>query len=308
MSSSPTTTLEITEGFLHFPVPSLPDKPCQTYYKVIGTLTKDTTPLVALHGGPGVGHEYLLVLADLGVPLILYDQIGCGKSTHYPEKMGDTSFWTVQLFLDKLDAVLHHLGVQDNYNLAGHSWGGMLGASHVILQPKGLKRLVLMSAPADIKLWAEAQSKLRKLLPQEVQDVMEKHEKDGTTESEEYQKAMVAYYDRFMCTLKPWPEAVVHALAELEKDPTVYLTMNGPSEFYITGSLLNWSVAEDAHKINVPTLLTNGRFDEAQDEVIMPFFKEIARVKWIRFENSGHMPHLEERERYMKEVKAFLEY
>lgn len=219
------STVEITEGFIPFSVPSLPEKPCQTHYKVIGTLDKNTTPLVALHGGPGTGHEYLLILADLGVPLILYDQIGCGKSTHYPEKIGDASFWTVELFLDELSTVLRYLGVQDNYNLAGHSWGGMLAANHAILQPKGLKRLILMSAPADMKLWAEAQDRLRKLLPQEVQDIMEKHEKEETTESEEYQRAMKAYYKRFLCTVWPLPDSILHSLGELEKDPTVYMTM-----------------------------------------------------------------------------------
>ncbi|KAJ4471413.1 proline iminopeptidase [Lentinula aciculospora] len=297
-----------TEGFISLPIPSLPEKPCQTYYKVVGTLSKDTPPLVALHGGPGVGHEYLLVLADLGIPLVLYDQIGCGKSTHYPEKMGDTSFWTVQLFLEELNAVLQHFGIQDNYDLAGHSWGGMLAANHAVLQPKGLRRLILMSAPADMKLWAKAQNRLRKSLPKELQDVMEKHEKDETTDSPEYQKAMNAYYERFVCTLKPWPDPIVHSLSELEKDPTVYMTMNGPSEFYTTGSLLDWTVIEDAHKINVPTLITNGRLDEAQDEVVVPFFREIPRVKWVRFEKSSHMPHFEERERYMEEVRAFLKY
>jgi len=106
------------------------------------------------------------------------------------------------------------------------------------------------------------------------------------------------------------PELVTQALAQIASDPTVYLTItrNGPSEFHVTGLLANWTIIEDAHKINVPTLITNGQYDEAQDEVIAPFFKEIPRVKWIRFEKSSHMPHFEERERYMKEMKAFLRY
>ncbi|KAF5360132.1 hypothetical protein D9757_011748 [Collybiopsis confluens] len=125
------------QGSITFTSPSLPpNKPCQTFYKIInGPLSGngDTTPLIALHGGPGATHDYLLILADLGVPLIVYDQIGSGKSTHYTEKMGDTSFWTVQLFLDELDNLIRTLGVQDKYDLAGHSWGGMLAASHACL-------------------------------------------------------------------------------------------------------------------------------------------------------------------------------
>lgn len=61
------------------------------------------------------------------------------------------------------------------------------------------------------------------------------------------------------------------------------------------------------HKIKVPTLLINGRYDEAQDEVVEPFFKGIEKVKWVRFAESSHMPHMEEPEEYLKVVRDFLE-
>ncbi|EEB93073.1 hypothetical protein MPER_08321 [Moniliophthora perniciosa FA553] len=104
-------------------------------------------------------------------PLIVYDQIGGGKSTHYSNKMGDTSFWTEELFVRELDNLINHLGVSDGYILCGHSWGGTLAARHAVRQPKGLKKLVLMSAPADMKL--------------KRRDILDKHEKEGTTESAE---------------------------------------------------------------------------------------------------------------------------
>lgn len=81
---------------------------------------------------------------------------------------------------------------------------------------------------------------------------------------------------------------------------------NGPSEFHITGPLKDWSIVSDAHKINVPTLLLNGRYDEARDPVVAPFFREIPRVKWVTFAESSHMIHWEERERYMEVVGNFL--
>lgn len=80
----------------------------------------------------------------------------------------------------------------------------------------------------------------------------------------------------------------------------------GPSEFNVTGSLKTWSIISDIHKINVPTLLTNGGYDEAQDSVITPFFKLIRKVKWYTFGNSAHMAHWEERERYMRLAGDFL--
>ena len=58
--------------------------------------------------------------------------------------------------------------------------------------------------------------------------------------------------------------------------------------------------------INVPTLVLNGVNDEVQDEVIAPFVERITKVKWVRLEQSGHMPFYEERERYFDVVGNFL--
>jgi L-proline amide hydrolase len=56
----------------------------------------------------------------------MYDQLGCGKSTHLPEKAGDGEFWTTQLFLDELDNLVGNLLGDGKYDLLGQSWGGMV--------------------------------------------------------------------------------------------------------------------------------------------------------------------------------------
>lgn len=53
------------EGKVAFRIPNYPDLLCETYYKIFGDLSSGVPPLVILHGGPGVGHEYLLPIADL---------------------------------------------------------------------------------------------------------------------------------------------------------------------------------------------------------------------------------------------------
>ncbi|KAJ7245288.1 proline-specific peptidase [Mycena rebaudengoi] len=307
-----TASLSVIEGEVDFAVPTA-GKPCKTWYKIVGTLggRGSRRPLVALHGGPGVNHAYLLILSDLtsahSIPLIIYDQIGTGYSTHLPEKMGDVSFWTEQLFLNELDNLLAHLGIQNDYDLLGHSWGGMFGARHAAKRPPGLKHLVLASTPADMGLWVKSQNELRAKLPQDVQDILDKHERDGTTDSAEYQTAVGVFYARHLCTIKPMPAPIAEGFAWIQKDPTVYLTMNGPSEFHITGPLKDWTVIHEAHNINVPTLLLNGRYDEAQDPVVKPFFDKVPLIKWVSFAESSHMIHFEERERYMHAGQFLIE-
>ena len=80
----------------------------------------------------------------------------------------------------------------------------------------------------------------------------------------------------------------------------------GPSELISTGNLKTWSAVEEAHKIMVPTLLINGRYDEVQDVAVAPFFKRISKVRWVTLEKSSHMGHFEERERFMEIVGQFL--
>jgi pimeloyl-ACP methyl ester carboxylesterase len=70
--------------------------------------------------------------------------------------------------------------------------------------------------------------------------------------------------------------------------------------------LRNWEGWSKAHLINVPVLLLNGRYDEVQDISMKPWFNNVAKVKWVTFEQSSHMAQWEERDRYMDVVGEFL--
>lgn len=118
-------------------------------------------------------HDYLLSIADLstgGTPVIFYDQFGGGRSTHLPEKNGDTEFWTEELFMDEFDNVVRYLGIEKDFDILGQSWGGMLMSRYVATrQPKGLHRLVIADSPISMELWVDATDGLKKQLPQDVQ-------------------------------------------------------------------------------------------------------------------------------------------
>ena len=278
-----------------------------TWYRVTGDLNAGMTPLVVVHGGPGCTHDYLLALAAIaenGRPVVHYDQLGGGRSTHLPDRGGD--FWTVQLFLDELDNLLDSLGIADDYHLLGQSWGGMLGAEHAIRQPTGLRSVVLSNSPASMALWASEAKILRGKLPPDVEATLDRHEANGTTEDPEYLAASQVYYDEHVCRVVPNPPEVVRTFEYLTSDPTVYHTMNGPNEFFCIGTLKNWSVIERVQHIVAPTLLLSGRFDEATPATVQPFFDAIPDVRWEIFEASSHMPFIEERERYLSVVEDFL--
>jgi L-proline amide hydrolase len=280
----------------------------QTWYRVTGRLEgSQRAPVVVLHGGPGATHDYTLRMARLaeqGFPVVHYDQLGCGHSTHLPDRGAD--FWTVELFLDELDNLLAGLGIADGYHLIGQSWGGMLGAEHAIRGPVGLRSLVIADSPASMDLWVSEANRLREDLPPEVQQVLLDHERAGTTDSPEYEAAEKVFYDRHVCRVVPNPPEVTRSFDSIAEDPTVYHTMNGPSEFHVIGTLRVWSVVDRVKSITAPTLLVNGFYDEATPATMQPFADAIPDVAWETFADSSHMPHVEEEDRFLRVVGDFL--
>lgn len=292
--------MQVQEGYADF-------QGHQTWYRVTGELASGRLPLVVAHGGPGCTHDYVDSFKDLaerGWPVVHYDQLGNGRSTHL--RGIDPGFWTVALFLDELDNLLRHLRIRQ-YVLLGQSWGGMLAAEHGVRQPEGLRGLVIANSPASMALWREAAAGLRAELPPEVQATLDRHEAAGTTDSAEYRAASQVFYARHVCRVQPMPAEVARTFAAIDADPTVYHAMNGPTEFHVIGSLRDWSVIERLERIQVPTLLISGRHDEATPACVEPFERLIPDARWRIFEHSSHMPHVEEREACMATVAIFLD-
>ena len=267
-----------------------------TWFRVTGDPNSTKPPVVLLHGGPGAAHDYLeayALLARNGRRVIHYDQLGCGKSTLLPDKGAD--FWTPQLFIEELNSLIDHLSLRSAYHVLGQSWGGMLGAEFGITRPRGLKSLTIANSPASMELWVSEANRLRSEMPEKIRSTLE------------YLAAAMAFYERHVCRVVPFPPEVKRSFDQIGRNPTVYNTMNGPNEFFVIGSLKTWSVIDKVAAINVPTLLISGRYDEATPAVVQPFADNIKGARWVIFEKSSHMPHVEETEKCMKTVAEFLD-
>jgi L-proline amide hydrolase len=113
------------------------------------------------------------------------------------------------------------------------------------------------------------------------------------------------FYDRHLCRV-PWPDCVSRSFAQMAEDPTVYHTMNGPSEFHCIGSLRTWDITDRLPEISTATLLVSGRYDEATPHIVEQIHRRIPGSEWELFEESSHMPHVEEPEAFLERVEAFL--
>src|SRR5512138_1127712 len=157
----------------------------RTWYRIVGDRDQaGKSPLICLHGGPGMAHDYLeplQVMAETGRRVIFYDQLGCGKSDH-PH---DPSLWNVDLFVQEVDAVRKSLDLQE-IHLLGQSWGGFLAQEYMLAKPKGVKSLILANSAASTQRWIDEANILRAKLPQETQRILQEHEDAGSLDHPDY--------------------------------------------------------------------------------------------------------------------------
>jgi proline iminopeptidase len=271
----------------------------RVWYKIVGSGT--ATPLLLLHGGPGVSSDSLEPLAKLSDdrPVIFYDQLGSGKS----DRPSDVSLWYAQRFVEELSLVRDALRLK-KVHIFGHSWGTMLAVDYMLTKPSGVKSLILASPCISIPRWIQDANRLRAALPIETQDILKKHEEAGTTDSEEYMAATMEFYSRHLCRLDPWPPILQKVFADFNTE--VYGTMWGPSEFHATGNLKDYNRTEQLKEISIPTLFTAGRYDEATPETTAFYKSFIPGASLKIFENSSHMAMHEETELYIKAIREFL--
>src|SRR5919201_3725711 len=272
----------------------------RTWYRVVGDRASGAAPLLALHGGPGSTHNYFGPLERLADerPVVLYDQIGCGNS----DRPTDIE-WSVGVFRDEVDAVREQLGL-GRIHLLGTSWGGMLAQEHVFSGAQGIVSLTLSSTLANLALWNEEQLKLKAQLPPDVIEVLDRHEQAGTYDDPEYERAMDVYFDRHFYR-GPQPRPELERMAA-EKATDVYRAMQGPNEWTTTGALKGWDTRARLHEIDVPTLVVRGRYDMCTGPIAAELVNGISGAREVVLEHSSHTPVLEESERYLEVVGAFL--
>jgi proline-specific peptidase len=288
-------TLPQTEG-------RIPFKGHSTWYTIVGEGEEPgKAPLLLLHGGPGGAHDYMESMGELargGRRVIMYDQLGCGKSP----VPSNPDMWTVELFVEEVDVVRQALGLE-RLHILGQSWGGMLGMEYALTQPEGVESLIICDSPGRMDLWVEEANRLRADLPSDVQETLLKHEQAGTTDDPAYEEACLVFYNRHVCRV-PWSDSVSRSFAQMPNE--VYLTMNGPSEFHCIGTLRTWDVTPRLGEITIPTLVISGRYDEATPKISKEVSDAIPGAEWVLFEESSHMPHEEEPERFRQVVGDFL--
>lgn len=183
----------------------------RVWYRIVGSGTR--TPLLVLHGGPGVPSTYLKPLAALADerPVVFYDQLGTGKSDHPT----DTTLWRMERYLEELNRVRQALGLRE-VHLYGHSWGSILAVEYLLTRPAGVRSLILAGPGFSIARYLHDADSLLATLPDSIQAVVRGHEETSTCDAPAYQAALFEFYKLFFARQQPWSADLDSAVARVD--------------------------------------------------------------------------------------------
>jgi proline iminopeptidase len=273
----------------------------EVWVKQVGS---GSIPLLTLHGGPGFPHYYFECFEDFlpqdRIRFYYYDQLGCGFS----DRPADSSLWTVNRFRDEVEQVRRGLGLE-RCVIYGQSWGGILAIEYALAYPQHVSRLVISNMTASYPSYVEYVGELRAAMPPDIDRALKSFEERGDYLAAQYQQLLMDHlYSKHICRLEPWPEPALRSLMNLNAD--IYNTIQGPSEFTVTGNAKDWDRWQDLHRLSMPTLLMVGRYDTMSVAHIERMGSLIPNSQVVVCENGSHWSMYDDQEAYFGALVPFL--
>ena len=268
-----------------------------------------TKRLLLLNGGPGMTHEYFecfeSFLPEKGIEIIYYDQLGCGFS----DNPKDTSMWDLARYVDEVEQVRKALNLgKDDFYLLGHSWGGILCMEYALKYQENLKGLIISNMMSDAPEYGKyADDVLAKLMEPKILDTIRMIEANEDYANPKYMELLNQhFYTKHILRLPSdaWPEPVNRSFGRLNQ--SLYVTMQGPSEFGIAGKLEKWSVKNRLKEIKVPTLVIGARHDTMDPEHMKWMASEVKNGTYLYCQNGSHMCMYDDQDVYFKGLTDFL--
>ena len=265
--------------------------------------------VLLLHGGPACTHEYFECMESFlpqeGIEFYYYDQLG----SFYSDQPNDTSLWNLPRFVEEVEQVRQALGLnKDNFYLLGHSWGGILATEYALKYQQHLKGLIIsnmMSSCPDYDRYAN--EVLAKQLPPAVLDTLMMLEAKGDFANPKYMELLLPhFYNQHICRLPlaEWPDPMQRGLDHI--NPVIYVQMQGPSEFGISGNLEKWDRKAQLSSIKVPTLTIGATHDTMDPEHMKWMATQFPKGRFLLCPNGSHMSLWDDQEHYFPGLIAFL--
>jgi proline iminopeptidase len=260
--------------------------------------------VLLLHGGPGFTHQYLEAmesfLPEAGIEMYYYDQLGCGNS----DIPNDVSLWNTPRFVEEVEEVRKALGLE-NFVLYGQSWGGMLSIEYALKYQHNLRGLVISNMTAGIQAYLRRTAEIAASLPEATRLKLEELEAAEDYDNPEYERIMMEeLYPLAICRCKPWPEPVMRAFRTANLQ--VYNTMQGKSEFVVTGYFKDWERWDDLHKITVKALTLGAEHDTMDPADLRRMAELMPNARAGICPNGSHLAMWDDQAVYFEHLLGFL--
>jgi len=299
---------QFTGGINMIPI-STPQGEFKVYTKRVGNNPR--IRVLLLHGGPGATHELYECfdgyLPYEGIEYIYYDQLG----SHYSEQPSGEELWTIDRFVDEVEQVRKALDLnKENFFLLGQSWGGILAMEYALAHQENLKGLIISNMMAVVKAYNKyAKEVLGPQMPDEVfKEILQIEEKKDFENPRYEELLMTHHYTEHVLRmpLDRWPNSIMRTFANLNQE--VYVYMQGPSEFGITGdaTLKDWDRTKDLPKINVPTLTIGGTHDTMDPKHMEWMSGEVQNGRYLHCPDGSHLSQYDDQKTYINGIVSFL--
>ena len=265
--------------------------------------------VLLLNGGPGLTHEYFECFESFfpaeGIEFIYYDQLGCG----YSDNPKDTSLWDLNRYVEEVEQVRKALNLtHENFYLFGHSWGGILAMQYALKYQGNVKGLIISNMMCSCPDYGKyADEVLAKQMNPKILDTIRKLEAVKDFANPKYMDLLMKnYYAAHICRipLDKWPEPINRSMSKLNS--SLYITMQGPSEFGIAGNLTHWDIKTELKKISVPTLTIGAKYDTMDPEHMKWMSTQVQKGSYLYCANGSHMSLYDDQQAYMQGLIKFI--
>lgn len=265
------------------------------FYEVVGS----GEPIVVVHGGPGLDHDYLRPGLDaLGTrnTLIYYDQRGTGRSS---AELVD-SVINFDAFVEDIDALRQALGY-DRVSVLGHSFGALIALEYARRYPDRTRALILMNpVEPGSRYQEETARRLEERTSDEVRDEMAELRR-----SEGFAARDPATLTRFYRLAYGRIVKDPAVLEEVDLDLATTTARQGQEVTRLLGTSLGTVEWWDRlGSIETPTLVLTGRFDGPPLDMGRAL-AEAFPLGTFEALDSGHFPYVEDREGLQSAVSSF---
>lgn len=299
---------QFTGGIKMIPI-TTPIGKFKVWTKTVGN--NPTIKVLLLHGGPGLTHECFEsfdgYFPNQSIEYIYYDQLG----SYYSDQPNDNRLWTNERFVEEVEQVRKALKLDNtNFYLLGQSWGGILAMEYALKYQKNLKGLIISNMMASAPEYNKyAEEVLGPQLPSEVFNQIKTFEKNKDYTNPKYTELLFKYYYTEHILRKPieeWPESINRAFKHINSN--VYVFMQGPSEFGITGNatLKNWDIKSRLKTLTIPTLAIGAKYDTMDPEHMKWIANEVQNGRFLFCPNGSHLSQYDDQKNYFSGVIQFL--